>query len=105
MEAGHVDAHDLLLVEGAQVVLDDARGDADDVVALPVLDEAEHLERSHYVVRADGRPVADLLDAELAAVVVEQLQHAPLPVRPVGTPAQLLPLQLLFICACSWKGR
>lgn len=105
MEAGDIDPHDLLLVKGAEVVLDDARGDTNDVVALPVLDEAEHLERAHYVVRSDGRPVADLLDTQLAAVVVQQLQHAALPVRPVGNLRGEVPVFNCCSClGCLWKG-
>lgn len=40
VEARDIDAHHLLLVERAQMVLDHALRHADDVVALPILDQA-----------------------------------------------------------------
>ena len=97
--------------EHAQVLLDELWCDREDVLALPVADEAEALQRRHDVLRADRGADADVADADVAAVPVQHLQQHLRPVRAVaqraqvaqrllGAPHLALALRQLVCCLC-----
>jgi len=67
-----------------QVLLDDARRDGDDVVALPVFNQRQGVQRVHYVLLLYRRELRDVFDGQIPAVLLQQLQHHARPVAPVA---------------------
>ncbi len=82
MEALGVDHSGVSLGGDLEVLLDDLGRDRDDVLALPVLDQIERLQRADDVLRLDGGHLAHVLDRNVAPVLPQYLQQDLRPIAP-----------------------
>ena len=74
------DLDELPALKRCQVVLNHLLGHTQEVVALPVLDQVEALQGAGQVLHADGCLLVDVLQAEVALILIQDLQRLAQPV-------------------------
>lgn len=88
MNQARVHSQCLLLLH-TRVFFQKFGNDRDDVLASPVLDHVERLQRADDVLALDRSHAADFLDGDVAPILLQDLQQDRRPVRPEAQQPQV----------------
>jgi len=95
VEVFRVDAHGLFCCL-LEMFFDDFGSDADDVLAFPIFDEVEGLQRADDILGFDRGHGADVLDREVSAMLAEDLEQY---LSPITTKRQKSQIRERFLRA------
>lgn len=83
MQLASIYANSFLVGCGSDVLLKDPGCHRNDVVALPVLNQAKGFKSLHNIVCPDGCQLSYFLDRQMSPVLTKQIQQHPCPVAAV----------------------